>query len=234
MPYEPHPDLSTPPKRTVLWRYMDFAKFVQMMESRSLWFARVDQLEDPLEATHTDAEITGLRKYLQGKRAEELINMFRIAKRELYINCWRAGSEESLAMWDLYGKGSGIVAIKSSVGRLAEAISNCPQPIYISKVKYINWNAAPGLDNVLVACSRKDLSYRHESEVRAIILRASQRPHSKHELGISLPVKPERLITEVMVGPREPAWTVNLVERVVARYGLKGKVVPSDRLKPRP
>lgn len=233
MPYEFHPDLTTPPKRTVLWRYMDFAKFVEMLESRTLWFARIDHLEDPLEGTYTDAELAGIRKHLEETRAQALINVFRSARSELYVNCWRSGSTESLAMWDLYGKGSGIVAVKSTVGRLREAAATYDKPVYISKAKYVDWNDAPGLDNVLVACSRKDVSYQHESEVRVIVSEDSNNLGTKRRLGIRLPVNVRQLITEVMVGPREQKWVVRLVERVMERYGLPQPVVASNRLMPR-
>src|SRR5258708_6045896 len=133
---------------------MDFAKFVEMLESRTLWFARIDQLEDPLEGTHTDAELAGIRKHLEGTRAQALIDVFRSSRSELCVNCWRSGSAESLAMWDLYGKGSGIVAVKSTVGRVREAGATYEEPFYISKVRYVDWSDAPGLDNVLGACSR--------------------------------------------------------------------------------
>jgi len=226
MPYEFHPDLTTPPNRTVLWRYMDFAKFVQMIESRTLWFARIDQFEDPLEGTHTDAELAGLRKHLKKTHAQALINVFRSGRSELYVNCWRSGSTESLAMWDLYGNGSGIVAVKSTVGRLREAAATYERPVYISKVKYVDWNDAPGLDNVLVACSRKDVSYQHEYEVRAIVLGDPK----KRRLGVRLPVDISRLITEVMIGPREQKWVVRLAERVVQRYGIQKQVIASNRL----
>ncbi len=86
---------------------------------------------------------------------------------------------------------------------------------------------------MLVACSRKDLSYRHESEVRIIILQDSKNPDTKLRFGIRLPVDIERLITEVMVGPREQKWVVRLVEQVMERYGLPQQVVASDRLTPR-
>src|SRR6266436_1269043 len=154
MPYHFHPDLITPPNKTVLWRYMDFAKFVEMRESQSLWFGRIDQLEDPLEGTHTDAELKGIRKYVEEKRAKQIIRLFRLSRRLLYVNCWHSGSTESLAMWDLYGKGSGVVAVKSTVGRFKEAVATYDEPVFISKTRYIDWNDAPGLDNVLVACSR--------------------------------------------------------------------------------
>lgn len=211
---------------------MDFAKFVEMIESNTLWFVRVDQLEDPLEGTHTDAELGNLRKHLRKDRAQALIHVFRRARAEVYVNCWRAGADESLAMWDLYGKGSGIVAVKSTVGRIKDAVSRNERAVFISKTKYIDWNKAHGLDNVLVACSRKDLSYQHESEVRVIIMEDSL-SSAKHRLGIRVPVDIVRLISEVMVGPREQEWVVRLVEQVMTRYDLSQPVVASNRLTPR-
>jgi hypothetical protein len=86
----------------------------------------------------------------------------------------------------------------------------------------------------LVACSRKDTSYQHESEVRAIVLREFKKRETKRQLGVRLSVDIERLIAEVMVGPREKTWVVRLVERVTKRYGLLQRVIPSNRLKPRP
>jgi hypothetical protein len=54
MPFEPHDGLTTPDDATVLWRYMDFAEFVNLIENQALWFPRMDQVEDPLEGTLTD------------------------------------------------------------------------------------------------------------------------------------------------------------------------------------
>ncbi len=233
MPYEFHPDLRTPPNRTVLWRYMDFAKFLELVESRSLWFPRVDQLEDPLEGTHTDAELAWIRKHVDKKYAHRLIRLVRLSRSEVYVNCWRSGSTESLAMWDLYGKGSGIVAVKSTVGRFKEAIATCESNVFISKSRYFDWNDAPGLDNVLVACSRKDLSYQHESEVRAMIFEVRNDRAARRKIGIRVPIDVEKLMTEVMVGPREQEWVVQLVEKIMKRYKFSHPVVASNRLTPR-
>ena len=233
MPYELHPDLTTPRSSTVLWRYMDFAKFVEMLQSQTLWLARVDQLPDPLEGTHTDAELAGLRKHLEEARAQQLIDLFRLARSGVYVNCWRSGPAESLAMWDLYGKGTGVVAVKSTVGRLKEAAKAVQNNVFISKVKYVNWNDAPGIDNVLVACSRKDVCYQHETEVRVMVLGEFGNPLVKQRLGIPLSVDIERLITEVVVGPREQEWVLGLTERLMKKFGLPQKVVSSNRLTPR-
>jgi hypothetical protein len=187
-------------------------------------------IDDPLEGTHTDAELKGLRKHLEQKRAEQLINVFRAARRETFVNCWRSGLNESLAMWDLYGRGNGIIAIKSTVEKLRNAVASYDKPIYISRVKYVNWDHAQGLDNVLAASCRKDLSYEHEAEVRAMIMRDSPTWPNRRELGVAVAVDIKKLIAEVIVGPREKSWVVRLTQRVMTRYGLPQPVVASDRL----
>jgi hypothetical protein len=231
MPYERHPDLKTPPNEKVLWRYMDFARFVDLLENRGLWFSRLDRLGDPLEGSHTDAERANIRKYLERERAESLLRIFTSGRKDLFVNCWREGRSESLAMWDLYGKGSGIVAINTTVGRLKQAVSMYQEPVFISRLRYVDWNDAPGLDNVLVACSRKDLSYQHEAEVRAIIMGVKQR--TRRLRGIRVGVRVKDLITRVIVGPREEEWVVRLVKQVMKKYELSQSVVRSDRLTPR-
>jgi hypothetical protein len=214
---------------------MDFAKFVETLENQTLWFARLDQLDDPLEGTHTDAELKGLRKHLEEQGAKQLIKIFRSARKETYVNCWRSGPNESLAMWDLYGRRSGIIAIKSTVEKLRNAIAAYDKPVYISKIRYVDWNDAHGLDNVLVACSRKDSSYEHESEVRAIIMRDSPAWRNTQKSGIAVAVDVKKLVAEVVVGPREHGWVVRLAERVMTRYGgLSQPVVASDRLRAHP
>ena len=39
-----------------------------------------------------------------------------------------------MAMWDLYGKGEGTIAIKSNVGFLKEALNAEPMPVLIGRV----------------------------------------------------------------------------------------------------
>lgn len=233
MAYEFHADLRTPINSTVLWRYMDFVKFVDMVENKRLWFSRLDQLEDPLEGSHTDAELSGIRKNIGEKRAKQLIDVFRSARREVYVNCWRSGVSESLAMWGLYAKGSAVVAVKSTVGRLKQSVSKYQHPVFISKLRYFDWNEAPGLDNVLVASSRKDSSYQHEAEVRAIIMKYATSSTEKQSTGITVPVDLNHLITEIIVGPREQDWIVQLVRRVAQTYEISGSVLASNRLKRR-
>ena len=49
--YEPHPNLYPPPDGAVLWRYMDFTKFVSLLERKALFFCRPDRLGDLFEGS---------------------------------------------------------------------------------------------------------------------------------------------------------------------------------------
>ena len=58
--YNLHPS-SIPKFDSVLWRYMDFTKFVSILDKRALFFSRADKLGDPFEGAWSDATIKALR-----------------------------------------------------------------------------------------------------------------------------------------------------------------------------
>jgi hypothetical protein len=148
MPYRLHPQLTPPPDDVVVWRYMDFAKFVQLLEMKTLWFSRADRFEDPLEGTMTDSEIDEITKKLgdvlrlfdDRQTSSDLGN--EKVRKNTFVSCWRMGAAESLAMWDLYGKGSGVVAVKSTIGLLRQQFEAQQQDIFLSEVRYVDWSSS--------------------------------------------------------------------------------------------
>ena len=60
---------------------------MQMIESQTLWFSRLDKFEDPLEGLHTDAELAGIRQHVEKHLAEQLIALFRDARKDTYVSC---------------------------------------------------------------------------------------------------------------------------------------------------
>jgi len=249
MPFETHDRLVTPPDEVFLWRYMDFARFLSLLERKALWFSRADQFEDPLEGTFTDAELAYLREHSVGvvepqrSQMSVFVGMAEMMRSTTFINCWRYGNSESLAMWDLYGKGSGIVAVKTTVGALKRQFAATEHRVMLGAVQYVPWDSATWPNNSVAQCVRKDLSYSHESEMRAIIwpteyageYGAAEAAHREANIpkGLSIPVDVGGLISEVVVGPREHAWVSELVRDVLTRYGLSAKLTSSDRLRKR-
>jgi hypothetical protein len=239
MPFEPHPNLITPSDDTVLWRYMDFARFVQLLESRQLWFSRADQFEDLLEGTLTDGELlyepttADAQPKFRCASSDPLAQMMRNTS---YVNCWRMGSSESLAMWDLYGKDSGVVAVTSTVGIVKKQLLTDPRQVFMVQVKYVEWSSPNILSGTLEMVARKDISYMHEAEMRSFFWDSPSLQSGKHRhpeqlpVGLAFAIDPQELISEIWIGPREKSWIQPLVERLLARYGLKIPIRISDKL----
>jgi hypothetical protein len=246
MPYLLHSQLTTPPDETVLWKYLNFSKFIDLLERQVFWFARTKTFEDPLEGTVTDAELAHLRSLdIQKPYLDNLETM----RNTTFVNCWRGAPSESMAMWDIYGKGPGTIAIKSSVGLLKKSFESYAGNVFITEVQYIDWSTAPWDNNTLVLCARKDSSYHYEAEVRAIIWDLANigivpanvqitrdddgSPTYIGPNGIELSCNPADVITEVIVGPKEQPMIERLVKLVLKRYSLTLPVTASDRLKSR-
>ena len=92
-----------------IWRYIDFTKFVSMLEEAGLFFARLDRLGDPFEGSSTRAEVTsrgewwrGLGNPQQVRRRQEMVpQVLKLQRQWTYVNCWQM-KDESAAMWKLY------------------------------------------------------------------------------------------------------------------------------------
>jgi hypothetical protein len=254
MPYLPHPSVETPPDEAVLWRYLSCLKCIDLIERSKLWLSLVSKFEDPLEGTFTDAEILySASSALGGRRPEseletagQLLTTF--ANLMCFVNCWREGDEESMAMWDLYGKGEGTIAIKSTVGLLKETFSVEQMPVLIGRVRYFRWSTERSTPDHVSICFRKDSSYEHEREVRVAIIDPSQFGGALSQLqpgarmvdlrngmpaGLEVDFDAATSITEIVIGPREQDRMQGLVESVLARYGVSINVRKSTRLRAR-
>ena len=58
-----HPQVDTPPDDAPLWRYLDFVRFVALLEGRRARFTRSDQFEDRFESAVPRADIATARAY---------------------------------------------------------------------------------------------------------------------------------------------------------------------------
>ena len=157
--YEPHPIFELPADLNMqIWRYMDFTKFVAMLERDSLWFARADCLDDPFEGAYTKPMV---EKYVAAKgrtKEEKMVEAYNrlvldLAKnglRSFYVNWWQINSGESDAMWKLYLKSDEGLAIQATISRLIESANKSGEKILIGKVHYIDYNNASFDDTITI------------------------------------------------------------------------------------
>jgi len=235
--YEEHPVFESPHEDAVLWRYMDFTKFVSLLDAQSLFFSRADRLGDPFEGSYSKANIALRPALYQGtilQFAWETLAPFYQAMRQFtLINCWHEANHESAAMWRLYSRDNDGIAIRTTFNALTQSFT-CNDTIFIGKVNYIDYSTTfISEQNMFYPYLHKRQSFEHEREVRAITQNmpaggvSLDMPQETNATGSYYAVDPSLLIEEVIVAPYADSWFLELVQAVATRYGLKAPVVRS-------
>ena len=228
--YQEHSAFKTPPQDAILWRYMDFTKYISLLDRRALFFARADTLDDPFEGS-----VTAATPRLPGEHTGGLVALRRAMRSNIFVNCWYESDDESAAMWKLYAQHAGI-AVRSTYTSLAKSIQT-KQPIYIGRIRYIDYVIDPmPTENMFTPFLHKRKSFEHEREVRAVS-QESEGGQFYEELvpqgdGKYYGVDVQTLIGEVVVAPFCQDWLFELVESTTKKYGLTNCVRRSTLEKP--
>jgi hypothetical protein len=220
------------PNETTIWRYMDFMKFVDMLDSAALYFTNAAEFEDVYDCSVIPFwENDGL------KIDQRCLKKIELIKQSTFVNCWRIDKDVSDISWRSYLKSDTGVAIKSSIKDLTESFFTPESQnfdVRISKVCYGHENVKRRntekevfnvTDAQIVKAKKK--CFAHENEVRAFMTFNEE----KKEKGILVKVDLNRLINAVYVSSRSPDWIYSLVKRVSEKYGLKSEVIPSSKYK---
>jgi hypothetical protein len=232
MPYQKNPVCETPENKDLkVWRYMDFTKFMAMLENKALFFFRLSKFADPLEGFLTNAMVNEFRGIPEGltdeqtKKKREIgelnLSMLRMGRDHLIISSWHINDFESVAMWELYlNRGEG-VAIQTTIGRLIEAFSKTQENVYIGQVYYVDYEKDKfPWNNLFYLALHKRKSFEHE--VRAIVMDVQVNIPGKL-IAVDLDI----LIDNIYIAPNAPVWIHALVTKMISKYGLNKKVVHS-------
>ncbi len=197
-----------------IWRYIDPPKLIDLLETRSLHFARAETLGDPFEGTLTKLNIAAREQQIQEIKStlevkqteEELRQQFKygtiFGRQTIYINCWHGGETESGAMWRLYGTTEGSIVIQSTYSKLANAL---PDEAYMGMVQYKNYSNledwVPG-SNLLSRFIHKRKEFEYEKEVRAFIWELPDR-HGINNMpnGIKVEIDIDKVVETIRVQP---------------------------------
>ena len=86
--YAEHPSFHLPTNPSAkIWRYMDFTKFVSLLETNALYFPRIDQLAI-LMSLHCGSKL---------KRFPPFIDPLIGIGQTIYASCWHCNEYESAA-----------------------------------------------------------------------------------------------------------------------------------------
>jgi hypothetical protein len=242
--YEAHPVFVQPENEDIhVWRYMDFTKFVSLIDSRCLYFTRADQFDDPFEGSWPKMNVIA-RQFIPPEIPPEAQENFRNHMKTMEetnhqwpkfnaINCWHMNDHESAAMWKLYLKSSEGIAIQSTYQKLKEAITD-DERFFLGIVKYIDYETEwINAGNLLSPFVHKRKSFEHEREVRGVVTKwptiETGFDFAQETIfhGLKLRVDLECLIENIYIAPSAPDWFSGLVSAVVQRYGYSFSVVHS-------
>ena len=205
-------------ENSVLRRYVDLAKYLSFLKSRSLYLCRVDLLQDKFEGSFTPS----LRAAIEGSYEKNKVDFtyadFKKNLREcVYVSCWSLGADDNAALWSLYGKSQYAVAVTTTVGRLRDALQSWEGQgrIAIRKVKYVKHWRDPKLDikPYSKVFQYKVVAYSFEKEVRVIldVVPPKNFETSERVEGHLVPVRLSAFIRSVVVSPEAPEWFFDLV-----------------------
>ena len=255
--YKEHATFNPPQDDAVLWRYMDFTKFISLLESRALFFARADKLGDPFEGApsiknkefrieaylNQPPEHNPLRlmfsedqwKKISEEHVQESMAHWRKQRKFILINCWHESSHESAAMWRLYARETDGIAVKTDFSSFKRSFK-CSEDIYVGRVEYVDYEKTLIPEyNLFSSYLHKRQDFKHEQEVRAITMNLpktieeADQPLEICEVGRNREVDFSLLIKEVIVAPYADDWFLELIQSVaVNRFGLEVPVVRSD------
>ena len=214
----------------VLWRYLDAAKFLDLIHNRSLFFVRGDQFADKFEGAFTESIKKAIDVAYEKNKIEFSSEEFKTRLRErVFLNSWHRSTDDSMAMWRIYGRSEKSLAITTTVEQLRNAIAAAKPPYYISltKVKYVKHWRDPEIifkpySNIF---AYKVKAYEFEKEVRVIIERFDDDfDYTIQNKGISIQIDLGELLRSIVISPEAPPWLLELIKGVAKKYGVAAPV----------
>ena len=218
-----------------LWRYMDFLKFVDLLQRRALWFTRLDGFQDKHEGL-LPKSVSEALSVLAVDNSEYSGFTYEKWRKRGCVSCWHINDGESAAMWDLYSTQAGI-AICTRVSRLRDAIQDGFDPgswgLYGNAVRYVDfatfnepWFNVDVAKPIVRAADLhlKRRSFEHEREYR---LTTTLEDEDEHQFGKLIPICLTTMIEEVRVAPMAQDWIMEVVRQQVRAHGLDVPVTKS-------
>ncbi|MFL9836339.1 DUF2971 domain-containing protein [Flavobacterium sp. ST-75] len=224
--YVSNEQITLPETDTIVWKYLDLSKFLDLLLCKQLFMSRSDKFEDQYEGTFSEPTYEELKKISENN--PEFMDYYKSHRKNVVISSWHINEYESYAMWQIFTQNSEGLAIQSTVKRLQEAlIHEGRYEQHIGEVKYIDYKKEHiPFDNNFFPFLFKRKSFQYEKEVRIISNLA------KHNLnineGVKISIDINKLIEKIYIHPKSENWYKNLVFQLMEQLGFNFQVEKSD------
>ena len=212
---------------TIIWKYLDLSKFVDLLLYRKMFMSRSDKFEDQFEGTFSEPTFEEIRK-LSIKNNPEFLDYYKTHRQKVVISSWHLNEYESFAMWQIFTQKNEGLAIQSTIGRLQRALQPENQfEQYIGEVNYIDYKKEYiPFDNAFFPFLFKRKSFNYEREIRVISDLSSH--NMTIDNGLKVDVDLRHMIEKIYIHPKSENWYKNLVIELVKRLGFNFTIEKSD------
>jgi len=211
---------------TIVWKYLDLSKFLDLLLLKKLFMSMSDKFEDQYEGTFSEPTYEEIRKIAENN--PEFLDYYKSHREKIVISSWHINEYESFAMWQIFTKNNEGLAIQSTVKRLQEAMKpETKTTQYIGEVNYIDYKKEYiPFDDTFFPFLFKRKSFQYEREVR-IISDVTQNNIVINE-GLKIDVDIHQLIEKIYIHPKSENWYKNLVIQLMEQLGFNFSIEKSD------
>lgn len=215
--------LNPPADDGFIWRYYPLEKFLSLLTSSQLFFAKASSFEDPCEGDYGAAAKQRIREQYGDRQYLRDFNTFEFLREYTYISCWHENEHESNAMWKLYGNA---IAVKAKYASIKNLLSWSETEIkHSGRVNYIDYATEHvNIESSYLPYFFKRISFAHEREVRFLI---QEHRYDWNEYPVpAAPCKAAQLnlnadLEEFVLSPTMESYVANAIEKVVRQAGIE-------------
>lgn len=211
---------------TVIWKYLDLSKFLDILLSKKMFMSRSDKFEDQYEGTFSEPTYEEIKKL--GMDNHRFLDHYKSQRKNVVISSWHINEYESFAMWQIFTKNNEGIALQSTVGRLQQALK--PEDRieqFIGEVHYIDYKKEHiPFDDSFFPFLFKRKSFQYEKEIR-VISDVSPLNLSVND-GIKIQIDIELLIEKIYIHPKSENWYKKLVLELMNRLEFGFEIEKSD------
>lgn len=224
--HQDNPNITVPAHDTVVWKYLDLSKFLDLLMSKKLFMSRSDKFEDQYEGTFSEPTFEEIRKISENN--PEFLDIYKSQRKNVVISSWHINEYESFAMWQIFTQNSEGLAIQSTIGRIQDSLNAEKQfEQHIGEVNYIDYKKEYiPFDDDFFPFLFKRKSFQYEREVRII---SNLTPYNLNiNEGVKIDVDINTLIEKIYIHPKSENWYKNLVIQLMEQLGFNFTIEKSD------
>lgn len=214
-------------RESILRRYMDLPKLLDLLSTSSLYCRRADGFSDRLEGALFPTFRKSLNEaFSRGEVASDADFFYRKSRLGNYVSCWTLGARDNMALWQLYGGVKTSIAVPTTVDRLIGCALGWNRQTILHKVRYVDHRRVKNyiMGHYTDVLQYKSDAYKYEKEIRLIVPQQGD-GWETNPMHVNLPLSsPDALIRSIVVAPEADPNFVKQVRELCKRYGLRAPV----------